>query len=279
ERAVLEPILENYKLSVTHFNNFLNVAEGGPREFLEKNLLRFPQPKPKPAKFGSAMHSALESFYSEYQEQKQLPEQKRLLELFEQELNKEELVKDEFEDLLEKGRDSLSVYYKQKKEEFDQDHIIEFSFRNQGVKLDQAHLRGKIDKMEQIDNDEYKVYDFKTGSPLKSWDGRSKYDKIKAWRYKNQLIFYKILVENSRKFGDKFNVNTGQLEFLEPKDGEIKELSYNISTEDVQRVSKLANIVYNKISNLDFPDISSYSESVSGIEEFERDLLSEYIIS
>ncbi|MFB6225825.1 MAG: UvrD-helicase domain-containing protein, partial [Candidatus Paceibacteria bacterium] len=155
ERAVLEPILENYKLSVTHFNNFLNVAEGGPKEFLEKNLLRFPQPKPKPAKFGSAMHSALEGFYLEYKKKGQLPDQKRLLELFEQELNKEELVKDDFEDLLKKGRDSLSVYYKQKKDEFDPDHIIEFSFRNQGVKLDQAHLRGKIDKMEQVDNDEY----------------------------------------------------------------------------------------------------------------------------
>lgn len=272
EKALLEPVLEDYKLSVTHLNNFLNVAEGGPEEFLEKNLLRFPQPKPKPAKFGSAMHSALELFYSNFKDQKQLPTQDDLLEYYEAELNKEELTKDGFQELLNKGREALSVYYKQKKDDFSADDWIEFEFSNQGVKIGGAHLRGKIDKMREKGN-EMKVYDFKTGSALKSWRGRSKYDKIKAWRYKNQLIFYKILVENSRKFGDEFKVNTGELEFLEPEDEEIKTLNLTIPQEDVNRVKQLARVVCNMIQNINFPDIGKYNEGIKGIKNFETDLL------
>lgn len=273
EKSLLKPILENYQLSVTHFNNFLNVTDGGPQEFLEKNLLRFPQPKPNPAKYGSAMHSAIQLFYGEFQNTKKLPGQDKLLGFFEDELKKEELTKQDFEDLLDKGQGALSIYYKQKKGEFDVNHKIEYSFRNQGVKIGNAHLRGKIDKMEQVDDYEYKVYDFKTGSPLKNWKGRSRYDKIKAWKYKNQLVFYKILVENSRSFGNEFRVETGKLEFLQPKDGEIKSLTLDISNDEVKRVLKLAKIIYNKIKNLDFPDIGEYKESIKGIRQFEQDLL------
>ncbi|MFB6182311.1 MAG: UvrD-helicase domain-containing protein [Candidatus Magasanikbacteria bacterium] len=275
EKALLSDVLENYKLSVTHFNNFLNVAEGGPKEFLEKNLLRFPQPKSKPAKFGSAMHGALQVFYSNFKQQGELPTQDNLLEYFKQELEKEELIKDDFKDLLEKGRDALSAFYKQKKDEFDSDHWIEFQFGNQGVVLDNAHLRGKIDKMEQREGSKIRVYDFKTGTPLDSWDPRGGYNKIKAWRYKNQLIFYKILVENSRKFGGEFKVQTGELEFLEPEDDEIKNLQLDIDKNDFQRVRDLAQVIYDKVQNLDFPDISSYSEDIKGIKEFEEDLLSD----
>ncbi|PSO45700.1 MAG: hypothetical protein BRC22_00630, partial [Parcubacteria group bacterium QH_9_35_7] len=275
EKALLQPVLENYQLSVTHLNNFLNVAEGGPEEFLEKNLLRFPQPKPKPAKFGSAMHAALERFYSKYKDTDELPSQEELLDIFKIELNKEELTKSDFEDLLDKGHQALSVYYKQKKDEFSVDDWVEFSFRNQGIKVGNAHLRGKIDKMREKENNLIKVYDFKTGSALDNWKGRGKFEKIKAWRYRNQLVFYKLLVENSRKFGNKFRVNTGQLEFLEPEDEKIKEMSLQIDQKEVDRLSRLAQIVFKKVQNLNFPDISKYSDNIKGIKAFEEDLLEE----
>jgi DNA helicase-2/ATP-dependent DNA helicase PcrA len=275
EKSLLQPVLENYQLSVTHLNNYLNVAEGGPKKFLEQNLLQFPQPKTTPLIFGSAMHQAIQKFYYEFKQQESLPGQDTLLGFFESALNQGELTKDEFEDQLEKGQDALSTYYKQKKSKFSQDHIIEKSFSNQGVKIDEAELRGKIDKIEQVDKNELKVYDFKTGSALSSWKGKSKYDKIKAWRYKNQLVFYKILVENSREFGNKFTVNTGELEFLEPKDNEIKSLSLSIGREDVDRIKKLTKALYKKIHNLEFSDASEYKDTIKGIKNFESDLLSE----
>ena len=44
-KELLAPTLENYKLSVTHLNNFIDVTRGGPQNFLLNNLLRFPQAK------------------------------------------------------------------------------------------------------------------------------------------------------------------------------------------------------------------------------------------
>ena len=273
EKSLLKPVLKDYQLSITHFNNFLNVADGGPKQFLEQNLLQFPQPKTPALIFGSAMHKAVQKFYHELKQEKELPKQQKLLIFFENALQKGELAKDEFEDQLQKGQEALSIYYKQKKGEFDTDHIIEKSFYNQGVKIGEAELSGKIDKMEKIDDYEYKVYDFKTGSPLESWEGKSSYDKIKAWKYKNQLVFYKILVENSREFGDKFRVEQGALEFLEPKNDEIKSLDLKISQEDIDRLKKLIKIVFAKVQNLDFPDINQYRDDIKGIKQFEEDLL------
>jgi len=44
-RDLLLPKLENYKLSVTHLHNFLDVTRGGPSMFMLQNLLHFPRAK------------------------------------------------------------------------------------------------------------------------------------------------------------------------------------------------------------------------------------------
>ena len=60
EIELLKILLKDYKLSVTHLNNFLNVTRGGPQTFLEQNLLRFPQAKTLSSSYGSAIHKAIE---------------------------------------------------------------------------------------------------------------------------------------------------------------------------------------------------------------------------
>ncbi|HEY4492595.1 MAG TPA: ATP-dependent helicase, partial [Acidobacteriota bacterium] len=63
EKALLTPLLETYQLSVTHVQNFLNIADGGPLAFFEKNLLRFPEPKTASSALGSAMHNTIQRIY------------------------------------------------------------------------------------------------------------------------------------------------------------------------------------------------------------------------
>ncbi|HSW92666.1 MAG TPA: ATP-dependent helicase, partial [Patescibacteria group bacterium] len=53
-KALLEPTLENYKLSATHLNNFIDLTHGGPSMFLMNNLLRFPAAKSASASYGTA---------------------------------------------------------------------------------------------------------------------------------------------------------------------------------------------------------------------------------
>ena len=86
------------------------------------------------------------------------------------------------------------------------------------------------------------------------------------------MIFYKLLVEHSHDF-NRFRVTKGTLEFLEPVKDEIAELSFVIGDEDAERLKELIGVVHKKILALDFPDISAYDKDLSGIMQFENDLL------
>jgi DNA helicase II / ATP-dependent DNA helicase PcrA len=271
EKALLLPLVEKYKMSVTHLNNFLNVTRGGPQLFLDQNLLHFPQAKSEAGAFGSAVHASLQNLYIKLQNDKKLMSERELLINFEEELFGQRLAKKSFEQYLAKGQNALGVYYNAKKDTFDPKHKIEFDFSGQGVVIGKARLSGKIDKMMIVD-DEVVVYDYKTGKAKRNWTGRTKPEKIQLHSYRRQLVFYKILVENSRAFASR-KVNTGVLEFIEPFGKQIIDLSLNIGSEETDRLKRLIMIVFDKIQKLDFPDVSKYSDDVKGIIQFEDDLL------
>jgi DNA helicase-2/ATP-dependent DNA helicase PcrA len=273
EEVLLKTLLENYQMPVTHLNNFLDVSKGGPQTFLEQNLLRFPQSMTPAAAYGSSMHKAVELLYTNLRKDGLIPGLKQVLEWFERELGMKRLSADDTALYLKRGIDALTIYYNERLSTFDPAHKIEVNFKNQGVIVGGAHLTGKIDKMIDIGGGAYEVVDFKTGHPVEKWQGTTPYEKVKLHNYKRQLIFYKLLVENSRDFMQKGVVNSGRLEFLEPKNKRIIDLPLTIEQEDVEKTKKLIEVVYEKIMNLDFPDVSEYSQDVKGIEKFEKEML------
>ncbi|MGH7885165.1 MAG: ATP-dependent DNA helicase, partial [Thermodesulfobacteriota bacterium] len=277
EKAVIDKLLENYRLSVTHLNNFLDVSNGGPLNYFEQNLLRFPQSKTLSGSFGSAIHRTIELTYRYLKQNDKLPEKDEVLNWFDDELKVERLNEKDYKDSSNKGRRSLNIFYDKKIVQFDKSHYSEFNFYEQGVVIGDAYLTGKIDKIVKINENELSVHDFKTGKAKKDWDIGNDYEKVILHKYKQQLVFYKILVENSKYFGGKYKVNTGVLEFIEPENDDIFELSAVISEEEVKRTINLIQIVYGKIMSLDFPDTSSYKQSINGIIDFENDLLDEKI--
>ena len=272
EKALLKPLLENYQLSVTHLQNFLNVADTGPLAFFEKNLLMFPEPKTASGALGSAVHSAIHQTYKYLRNKGGLPSAKEVLSWFEESLKDQRLNQTNFNLMLKRGQKALEAFYAEKKDNFSPQDKIEFNFKSQGAVVNDAHLTGKIDRM-IISDSEIIVSDFKTGKPIQNWMPNDPYEKIKAWKYRAQLIFYKLLIENSRDFGGKYPVKKGMIEFIEPHRGRIMDLKAEIEKEEVERMEKLINIVYKKILALDFPDTSSYSKDIKGILAFEEDLL------
>lgn len=274
EQDILKGLLKDYKLSTTHLNNFLDITKGGPQTFLEQNLLRFPQRPTLPGVYGNVVHYALNAFSNEFRMTKILPSLDFLINQFEQELGRQRLNKKDFTDSLEKGRDHLSAYYSERKDYFNPDDQSEYDFRGQGVVIENAELTGKIDKMSHDkENKEIIVYDYKTGKPLKSLEHGTDYEKIKAWNYRNQLVFYKILVENARDLKGKYTVRRGFLEFLVPTDGKITILPVDITEEETERMKRLIVAIYNKIMSLDFPDIGKYEKNLEGINTFIEELL------
>ena len=134
-----------------------------------------------------------------------------------------------------------------------------------------------------IDEDTLKVIDLKSGKAFKDFEIKSTkkddYENIKKHNYKQQLMFYKILLENSRSFKNK-NVSTGKLQFID--DENISELSLNfetdISKEEWTDFEKLIIKVFKIIKNIDELqkiDISKYEQNIDGILEFEKDIINE----
>ena len=219
-------------------------------------------------------------------------EKQKLIKWFETALKKERMSKKDYDYFRKKGEESLSAFYDQKKEDFSGDDLSEVDFRNEGVVITDernrvAHLTGKIDKIFKNENHEYEVVDFKTGKPEFSWQASEEDKKIKLNNYKRQLIFYKLLMENSSRYKN-CKVSRGVLQFVEPvkettEKGTVKEKIIsldldlkNISDEEYNeydRLKRLVCIVYDKIMNLDFPDVKDYDPSLKGIKEFEDWLL------
>lgn len=271
EKALLKSLLENYKLSVTHLKNFTNVERGGPQLFIEQNLLRFPQAKTSSSAFGTAIHHALEQYVLKFKLDNKKPSEDFILDCFIKALKKERLARKDFNELSKKGADCISAFLKDR--EFSPKDMTEVDFKDQNVIIDGAQLTGKIDRI-TIDGNKAIVHDYKTGRAVNSWDDKD--GKSKIYDYKKQLVFYKILIENSRNYRH-LKMTQGVIDFIEAKNGRLVSLTLNMDdpeiTELEERVRKLAVVVYKKIENLEFPDISEYSKDLKGTLAFEEKLL------
>jgi DNA helicase-2/ATP-dependent DNA helicase PcrA len=282
----LAPMLENYKLSVTHLNSFLDLVRGGPAKFIQQNILHFPQAKSPAAAYGTAMHASIKDFYSYFQSIQKIPGPEYLIDRFKFNLQTQRLIDKDYRDYLEKGSENLKIYYDNRAQTFSIKDRLEEDFNTQGVVLGKneneygAKITGKIDKMIFGENSQIEVVDFKTGKAHTKWTDSNLDTAVKLQNYRRQLVFYKLLVENSKDFS-KYTVNMGSLEFLDVahNDTQTKILKTEITAQESQELSKLIQVVYKKIVGLakgeSLPDTSIYSSDLKGIEGFIQDLMSE----
>jgi DNA helicase-2/ATP-dependent DNA helicase PcrA len=273
EEMLLKSLLEDYQMPITHLNNFLDVEKGGPQYFFEQNLLHFPQAKTGPSSYGSAVHHCLEKLSLYLKKENCLPSQKDFLDWFIIFLKKERLARADYDHYVSKGCSDLGFYFAEKSSSFTAKDLVEINFKEQGVIVEGAHLSGKIDRIIDSGLGRCAVLDYKTGKPLLTWEESDPYKQKKVLSYERQLLYYKLLVENSREFSGKLTVDKGILDFIEPKNEMTVSLERGMPEEEVERLKKLIGIVHKKIMNLDFPDVSKYSKDVKGIKQFEEDLL------
>ena len=274
-KDLLTPALETYKLSATHLNNFLDVSRGGPQNFLLNNLLHFPSAKNSAAAYGTAIHSSLQQAHCSFSADHQLPSTEQILQFFQKSLESQHLPADDFQLYLDKGKSALTAFLNAKSSDFHDTDLAELDFSNQGVIIDNARLTGKLDVVD-IDKQNKTIFvtDYKTGKPAHSWKGSADYEKIKLHKYRQQLMFYQLLVEHSRDYGN-FTFTGGRLQFVEPdtKTGDILSLEDTFSREELTEFTQLIEIIWRKITTLDLPDISGYSADYKGMLQFEKDLL------
>ncbi|HEX7484428.1 MAG TPA: ATP-dependent DNA helicase [Candidatus Saccharimonadales bacterium] len=273
-QELLAPTLEKYKLSITHLNNFLDVTRGGPQAFLINNLLRFPQAMSPSAAYGSAIHKTLQHAHSHVAATKSQRPVEDVLRDFEQNLREQHLSEADFASYFQKGSDTLHAFLSQKYDTFTTTQKVELNFAGQHVIVGEAHLTGSLDLVDISTEDKTMIVtDYKTGKASSSWVGKTDYEKIKLHKYKQQLMFYKVLVERSRDY-NQYTVEKGCLQFVEPTSrGDILSLEDSPTIEDCERFHKLIDVVWKKIITLELPDTNHYDQSYKGMLAFEEDLL------
>lgn len=273
-KSLLTPVLEQYKLSATHLNAFLDVPSGGPQYFLVNNLLRFPQAKGPNAGYGSAIHATLQRAHDHLTATKKKKPVEDILQDFETQLKAARLSEHDHELFHKRGVAALQVFLTHQYDSFAPGQRTELSFRNQQSTLGAAVLTGALDLVETDEESRtMTVIDYKTGKPASSWKGADEFEKIKLHKYRQQLLFYKLLVEHSRDYSE-YTVEKGVLQFVEPsRAGQICSLELSFDQEELERFSKLVEAVYSKIVTLDLPDVTDYPPTLAGIVRFEDDLL------
>lgn len=283
EKALLDTLTKDHVLAVTHVNNFLNVERGGPILFLENNLLRFPQAKTASAGYGTAMHAVLNKSLICLKTEKRYPTWEDVSDWYTRALVHERLSRADHALYLEKGLDALKLIYQEKILTLKGNELSEVDFKHEGIVLQckdgtYVPLSGKIDLIRFDDEISKKIYvcDFKTGKEKKSWTGKDQNEKVSLHFNKQQLVFYKMLINRGKNF-QGFNVLGGQLEFLQTKGERLINLVTEITDEEVERLESLICAVYKRIQNHDFSIPESVKEltGLEAVEAFEELLIGE----
>lgn len=271
--ALLQPRLAGYQLSATHLNNFIDITTGGPQAFLLQNLLRFPQALSPGAAFGSAIHRVLQRAHVHLSVTGERRPVEDILHDFELQLGQARLDEDDFLRQLEKGSQVLESFLKHRYDSFHPDQKVEYTLRD--IPLGDARLTGTLDLLE-IDpvTRTITLTDYKTGKPATSWQGATDYEKIKLHKYRQQLMFYKLLIDNSRDFGGSHRIERAILEFVEPDSGgELHQLEMQYDADELVQFSHLIAGTWQYIMELHLPSIKDYESSYKGVVQFERDII------
>lgn len=267
-KTILKPILENYRLSATHLNTYLNIVEKGPHDFLLNCLLHFPSAKNAHMIYGNAIHRALQRAHLHLLKTGVKRPIEDSLGDFIKELEKERMSQTDIEFFKKRGADNLKKFLDSDSAKFNRDQKPELDFRYQDSLVGEAKITGIMDLVE-INDQKITITDYKTGKPSTSWKGKSEVEKIKLHNYEHQLMFYQLLSENSKDY-KKFDFEESVLMFVEPDDSDQFHSLHSIhSKTELIRFEKLVQAVWQSITRLDFPDTSKFSKNYKGILEFE----------
>jgi DNA helicase-2/ATP-dependent DNA helicase PcrA len=269
EISFLEGVVQNYKLSASHINKFVDLEYGGPLNVLESVLLRFPSINNPAMTYGNIIHKVFNYISIQLQTKQIFPEIDELNNFAIKALYQEKLSVEYTDLVLHKLQDKLTHLIQAKRDAFLIPHQSEYNIGQLFLEYEGVPLTGVIDRIEEH-TDHYTVVDFKTGTPILNWDNKTKANKLDA--FKRQLWFYALLLKLSGQYQDKSI--KGRIDFLEPTlEGEYISLDLTITGQDIDYIASLVQIIYHKILSLDFPDISIYKDNNKNTNDFIKDLL------
>ena len=254
ESTYLRELFLEQGLSVTALNNYLK----NPWEYFFGNLLRVPKAPTRSMLFGTAMHNALNDFFTHMKDGEAV-NKTYLLSRFKERLGRLPLSEREYNEHLTKGKNALSGYFDTYKKdltsalESEYSVIVQFPLGNG----ESIPLRGVLDKIEEISGNEVNVVDYKTGR-IRSRNDILGYTKNSNKDYWRQLVFYKLLLSLQQEDGahrGRYTMTSGAIDFLEPdKVGRYHREVFTITNKDVEELKELIKKSAEEILSLSFWD-------------------------
>jgi DNA helicase-2/ATP-dependent DNA helicase PcrA len=252
EKDFIDSLLENYKMSITHLNNFLYC----PRKFFYQNLLRVPSAKDRSSSFGTAVHASLCEMMKSFQNKKPSTDVEHqsmlnfLKQQFEISLDRERLAEKDHNDLLKHGLNVLEAYYNHYKSKLNPNVLLEYNFDAFGLHIEGIPITGKLDKIEILDqqNQTINVVDYKTGQYK-----NAKKKLSEGEDYHRQIVFYQLLCNLANATGlFKFKMKSGEIDFIQKNEDSFEKHSIVVSTEDLGNLKLIIQDTYKKIQAHDF---------------------------
>lgn len=268
ELQLLQPIIDRFTLNVSNLINFLDVTEGGPELFLQRNLLRLPGVKEPHMSHGTAMHAALE------QAQKLINldsfDIDTVVKAYKTALLRDGFARHQVNQQVEAGTKTLERLFIENTYELQKGSIPELPIKD--CVIGEARIGGTLDRVDFLDAKTVRIVDYKTGAPLRSFETRDKTKQIKAWKHKIQLTFYALLAQHHPQLNTRSEVTT-QMAYIEADQARDLTLDHQPSQDEIDELSELVQAVWQKIVQYDLPDTDSYSKDMEGIISFRNDLL------
>lgn len=273
---VLSPLTKNYRLSPTALRDFLDICYAGPQTAIERHVLKFPSSYNAHSALGSAAHKTLQLAHAAFADGKPLDDH-ALLAAFDTALDSSNLSAEELLPARSHGHEFLPAFVRQ----FADSDFGLITQTEQFLRGDSPNLgiplSGVLDAIETTP-DGLRIIDYKTGKPpLPDWKttGLTDRKKISLHFYRQQLLFYALLVPASKAFTER--LAAAELVFLENTadvPDEFVRLSItDFTLEELHRTEQLIAAVHARIVAADLPDVSGYSTDLKGVLAFEDDLL------
>ena len=242
-REIYAERVKKLRMSASALTSFIDIRYSGPQAFFKNYLLGVPSMSDtEPLIFGNLVHAAFQKVTND---QADLGE---AIEFYLAELEKADLPAEAIRKLRERGPVCLE------KTLTNFGDIIrsgeaEVNFAAEKIMVGNVPITGKIDHiLIDEENKTIEVFDFKTGGYHKErWQSHAT-----LYSYMLQLLFYKLLLNNSRKYQD-YKVARGHILFVAPDaDGKVYDKIYEYNEKDEAEFLEILTKVYDLIDSLDF---------------------------
>ena len=241
-KEFLDDLIEKFTLSATSLNSYLDC----PYNFFLNQLLRVPKVKDFNQSYGTAVHSALESFFKSYQKKLILPDKSFLIKSFKESLDEEILTETDHRRALKQGSAVLEKYYEFYKTEWKKGSPLscEYNFKYHNVRYGKIPISGIIDKIETLDGTNVKIVDYKTSSAksLNQLLGKTKENRLAEFY---QAYFYKLLADCDPLF--RWKIISVEFDFVSPKNNKFYKTRLEIDEKEYQNFKELIEKTYRRI--------------------------------